>query len=518
MMDMTIKNQLDNLQGKEVEEILLPLRVAPDQTVDLYSRSIHRAGSCYFFIFRQGTERFLGILAEEPENPTLNQFKGSPLPGSDLKRCPISAENAEQLRRLFDFTKPRTMGLETSYGLGDRLGLANPAHLRAIRPTGIKAILAQQSIRELERTQRTPQEVVDVATWAVFQEGYREGFGADADHLKTVADIDVMVPAGFRMFTFDPGDHVENEADFMRLDELRKRLDSLPWQTLETDFESCLSRYADRKVRLSDQFTLEPNASEIVRGLVKYGFVLAHVVEMHNHLQENYSDIPMELELSVDETEAVTTPFEHFLVTSELKRLGIELTSLAPRFVGEFNKGIDYRGDLELFRAEYVKHLQIAEALGPYKMSIHSGSDKFSVYNVIGELSSGLVHVKTAGTSYLEALRAIARVDTDFFREILDYSRDQYEEARASYHVAGDLSRVPEGSSLTDEECIELFESNDDARQVLHVNFGGVLTDKNESGGYLFRDRIHAVLTDHEDVHFECLERHFAKHFAPFAQ
>ena len=86
MMDMTIKNQLDNLQGKEVEEILLPLRVAPDQTVDLYSRSIHRAGSCYFFIFRQGTERFLGILAEEPENPTLNQFKGSPLPGSDLKR------------------------------------------------------------------------------------------------------------------------------------------------------------------------------------------------------------------------------------------------------------------------------------------------------------------------------------------------------------------------------------------------------------------------------------------------
>jgi len=517
-MDVTVKTQLDNLQGKEAVEILLPLQVAPDQTVNLYSRSIHRVGSCYLFIFREGTERFLGILADKTEDPTVKRFMGVPFPGSSLKRCPISAGNAEQLRMLFDFTRPRLMGLETSYGLGDRLGLANPAHLRAIRPTGIKAILAQQSIRELERTQRTPQEVVDVATWAVFQEGYREGFGADADHLKTVEDIDVVVPAGFRMFTFDPGDHVVNEADFMPLDELQRRLDSLPWQTLETDFDSCLSRYADRKVRLSDEFTLEPNASEVVRGLVKYGFVLAHVVEMYTHLQENYSDIPMELELSVDETDAVTTPFEHFLITSELKRLGIELTSLAPRFVGDFEKGIDYRGDLRLFEAEYVKHLRIAEALGPYKMSIHSGSDKFGVYKVIGELDSGLVHVKTAGTSYLEALRAIARVDTDFFREILDYSRDQYEEARASYHVSADLARVPAGTSLTNEACIELFESNDDARQVLHVNFGGVLTDRNDSGGYLFRDRIHAVLTDHEDVHFECLERHFARHFAPFAQ
>ena len=337
-MDVTIKTQLDNLQGKEVGEIHLPLQVAPDVTVDLYSRSVNKLGDSYFFIFREGTERFLGILGERPENTTLNQFEGTPLPESNLRRCPLSAANAEQLRKLFDFTSPKLMGLETSYGLGDRLGLANPAHLRAIRSTGIKAILAQQSIRELERTQRTPQEVVDVATWAVFQEGHREGYGADGDHLKTVDDIDVVVPAGFRMFTFDPGDHVVNEADFLPLDELRRRVDSLPWQKLETNFDSCLSRYADKTIHLSDKFTLEPNASEVVRGLVKYGFVLAHVVEMYTHLQENYSEIPVELELSVDETDAVTTPFEHYLVTSELKRLGIELTSLAPRFVGDFYK------------------------------------------------------------------------------------------------------------------------------------------------------------------------------------
>ncbi len=104
----------------------------------------------------------------------------------------------------------------------------------------------------------------------------------------------------------------------------------------------------------------------------------------------------------------MTTPFEHWLVASELRRLGVEWVGLAPRFVGDFEKGIDYRGDLEVFRREYLKHLAIAEALGPYKISIHSGSDKFGVYRVIGEIGKGGVHVKTAGTSYLEALRTVA--------------------------------------------------------------------------------------------------------------
>ena len=74
-MDVTIKTQLDNLQGKEVGEIHLPLQVAPDVTVDLYSRSVNKLGDSYFFIFREGTERFLGILGEKPEDTTLNQFE-----------------------------------------------------------------------------------------------------------------------------------------------------------------------------------------------------------------------------------------------------------------------------------------------------------------------------------------------------------------------------------------------------------------------------------------------------------
>ena len=110
----------------------------------------------------------------------------------------------------------------------------------------------------------------------------------------------------------------------------------------------------------------------------------------------------------------------HYFFANELTRLGVKYVSLAPRFIGAFEKGIDYKGDLDVFKTEYQKHLSIVRHFGNYKISLHSGSDKFSVYKVIGSLHEALTHVKTAGTSYLEALRVVAAKQPDFFREILD--------------------------------------------------------------------------------------------------
>ena len=147
-------------------------------------------------------------------------------------RCKQSPKNAAALRSAFEFTKAVLVGKKNSYGFGDRLGNAGPAHLRAVRDTGFRTILAQQSIRELDRTNRTAQEVMDAASWSVFQEGFTEGFGADADHLKTTDHIDRMVKAGFTMFTIDPSDHVVNEARTMDPEELDKAFNSLPWKQL----------------------------------------------------------------------------------------------------------------------------------------------------------------------------------------------------------------------------------------------------------------------------------------------
>jgi len=355
---------------------------------------------------------------------------------------------------------------------------------------------------------------MDAATWAAFQEGYKEGFGADADHLKTTEDIDRMMRAGFTMYTFDPSAFVVNEAVSLSAEELSRRLRLLPWDVLADTPEAVSSRYEGKTFRLADECEIQATADEVRRALVKYGAVIAHAVILYRHLEERYRGNPYEVELSVDETDSPTTPFEHFLIASELRRLGVKLVSLAPRFVGDLEKGVDFKGDLALFKREYVKHARIAEALGPYKISIHSGSDKFSVYNVIGSLKIGHVHVKTAGTSYLEALRTLAEKEPVVFGEILDFARSRFETDRATYHVSADVSKIRPSSQYPPEAFPSLLEE-DTVRQVLHVTFGSVLTHTDRSGRFSFKDRILRALDQHEEAHYRNLCRHFQRHIEP---
>src|SRR5580700_7236301 len=118
---------------------------------------------------------------------------------------------------------------------------------------------------------------------------------------------------------------------------------------------------------------------------------------------------PFEIELSVDETPEPTTLAEHFIIADQCVKSGIKIVSLAPRFIGEFEKGVDYKGDVAAFERSLADHTAIARLLGPYKMSLHSGSDKLSIYPSLARATGGLFHVKTAGTSYLEAVRVVAR-------------------------------------------------------------------------------------------------------------
>jgi hypothetical protein len=222
------------------------------------------------------------------------------------------------------------------------------------------------------------------------------------------------------------------------------------------------------------------------------------------------------VELSVDETDIPTTPVEHLLVAGELRRLGVDLVSLAPRFVGDFEKGVDFRGDLRMFTQEYRRHARIAAMQGPYKLSIHSGSDKFRIYRVISSLGLGPVHIKTAGTSYLEALRTIAAAEPALLRDILTFSRGLYAEERRTYHVSARLQNIPRADACTDAQLPALLD-DDDARQLFHVTFGKVLTSTGPDGTSLFRDRLFAVLEAHRDLHDDNIIRHFRKHLSPFA-
>ena len=125
------------------------------------------------------------------------------------------------------------------------------------------------------------------------------------------------------------------------------------------------------------------------------------------------------------------------------------------------------------------------------------------------------VHVKTAGTSYLEALKAVAVKNPKLFREIFQKSFDIYEVEKKTYHVSADLDKIESIEKLKDSELTRLFESND-ARQVMHVAFGRILTDKDENGNYQFKDAILNCLRVNEELYDELILEHFSKHFAPF--
>jgi len=487
--------------------------------VYIYPKSINTYNELTFFIGRVNYEKVLFIVTNYTNSNLLKNYEGKilELENKDIvvKQCPQNHSNALQLQEYFTYTKPILLGLSNSFGFGDRIGLANHAHIRSLVGSDFRPILAQQSIRELTRTKRTPEQVMDVAIWAVFQEGYKGGFGSDADHLKTTEDIDLMINAGFTMFTFDPNEYVINEADSIDIPALETKAEKINWNSLDDTFPNMLKRYTGVEFDLKEGLIIKPSYEDILRATVKYGNAIGHLRTLYNYLKTEYSYLPYEVEISVDETESVTTPFEHFFIASELNRLGVKIVSLAPRFIGDFEKGIDYKGDLEIFKTEYLKHVKIAEYFGSYKISLHSGSDKFGVYKTIGSLKRGFTHVKTAGTSYLEALKVVAFAEPTEFRKILDFARIEYEKEKNSYHVSADLKNVFASDKYSDEQLLELFTQND-ARQVLHVTFGTVLTIDDENGKYIFRDIIYNCLKKNEEVHYNYLINHFRNHLNPF--
>ena len=472
-----------------------------------YPDSIASAGDVLYFLARseEGDSKMLGVLGDD------RAFEeGFIENGSGALLCPLTPSNAALLRQRLPWLRPQAWGLQPSAGFGDRLGLATPGHVKAVHEAqakGVKLapIFAQQSVRENQRTHRTPQQVLDDATWGVFQTGWRSGWGADADHLKTTEDVNSFCDAGFTFFTIDPGDVVDNAAQEDSPDVLRTKALALPWDTLQGSLPDLLSLYRDRTFQV-DGFTIRLDEISLLRALAKYGRAIAHSANMAAHLKNRMGATPYDLEVSVDETATPTSPEEHFFIASELRRLGVNWVSLAPRFVGRFEKGVDYIGDLQEFEDQFAQHAAIARQFGNYRLSLHSGSDKFSIYAIAARLCDGLLHLKTAGTSYLEALRVIAQVNPALFRHIYQLALERYSTDRASYHVSGKLENMPAPTSLPDADLPSLLDQFD-ARQAFHVTFGAALEQMGTS--------ICSVISENEDVYYDFLAAHFMKHLLP---
>lgn len=408
------------------------------------------------------------------------------------------------------------LGLAPSFGFGDRIGLATPGHVAAMKKSGsgIEPIFPQQSIREMTRTQRTPQQVMDDALHGAKSAGWTGNIGADADHLKTPEDVNVTAAVGFTFFTIDPSDAVDQQADDYDEQTLRDKFASVqenaPW------YES----YLGKTIPLTTGTTIELNEEACMRAAVKYGAAIHKALVLGEHIRNvnESAGRDYEIELSVDETDQPTTLAEHYIIADQCLQGGMKLVSLAPRFIGELEKGVDYKGNVIGLEATLNQHAAIAELLGPYKLSLHSGSDKLSMYTVLARATKGRFHVKTAGTSYLEALRVVARHDVPLFRRIVDFSRDRYNTDKATYHVSATLDMIAPAEDISDtvkleqvylerwEDVSEGAGFTQSGRQILHCTFGSVLTHNQ------FGPAIRAVLEAHPETYTEVLEDHFSRH------
>ena len=498
----------------------LHTRLSALTAMSIYPASINAdARGSVYFLARKGLQKFVGMIGP---GEIVGHNLGS-LDDRSVTLGPTDHRNARALRAALPWTAPRLLGLKTSIGLGDRLGLAAPGHVQAVSRSSLSCVLAQQSIREMTRTRRSPDEVIDCATWGVLQEGFRRGFGADADHLQTTHDIDVTAAAGFTMYTIDPGRHVNDNAALMDHAQLRQAYEALDFKALAISPANLQRLYCGKVFALDGGSHLDIDDECFYRAAVKYAGAVAHVERMYHHLLGRASGA-FEIEVSLDETESPTSVAEHYFVAAELRRLGVPWVSLAPRFVGRFEKGVDYIGSIDTFRRSMVGHAAVMRTLGPYKISLHSGSDKFSIYPVVAELAGGLVHLKTAGTSYLEALRAIAAANPQLFREILEFARGRYDTDKATYHVSATLPAALFGNDIADHHLPALLDDFN-IRQILHVTFGSVLTEKAGNAdnaantgepAQTFRHRLMESLQSQEELYYKVLNKHITRHLHPF--
>ena len=409
-----------------------------------------------------------------------------------------------------------TLGMTPSFGFGDRIGLATPGHVAAMKEAGagMAPIYPQQSIREMTRTSRTPAQVMNDALRGAEASGWTGVVGADADHLKTPADVDVTAAVGFTFFTIDPSGHVDQRADDYSENLLKEKfaavIADVPW----------IDAYRGRRVTLSTGTTIDLTDAACVRAAVKYGRAINQAVSLADYIKsvQTASGRAHEIELSVDETDQPTTLAEHYIIADQCLSRGMKLVSLAPRFIGDFEKGVDFKGDLAALDRSLADHAAIAKLLGPYKLSLHSGSDKLSMYSSLAKATGGCFHVKTAGTSYLEALRVVARHDAPLFRRLIDFARERYNIDKATYHVSATLDSAP-----TTEDCpsigdlerhyLECWKDvphgrgfTKPGRQILHCTFGSTLTDPT------LGPAVKNLLAAHVSTYTEILREHFVRH------
>ena len=325
-----------------------------------YPSSIKSEKDNYFFMVRDNQNKYLVVVGT---HGICKDFEGNNLEEIKIdknklivKRCYLDHPNLNLLRGIFPHLNPSFCGLKPSFGTGDRLGIATPAHLQAFQGKDIFPILAQQSVREMARTERNWQKVLDDTIWGCFETGYIGPFGADADHVKEIKELKEAADCGYTMFTLDPSDFIRNDIKKLGKQELDQLYNQIP------NSKEIEGLYLNKSYKIKGQELIfdEKSLKEIT---LTYSEALNHVVECYEFLR-SHKKSDFDLEISVDETPTVTSPLAHLFIVLELQRREVDFQNLALHFLGDWQKGVEYKGDVKQFTREFSLHAAIAKNIG----------------------------------------------------------------------------------------------------------------------------------------------------------
>ena len=367
-------------------------------------------------------------------------------------------------------------------GVGDRFAHQAKAQLQAfvqLAADGVDAVpVWNKSNREHTFIGSEPQSVYDAAKAAVDSLKWTKPWHVDADHIR-----------------LDTVDRFIDSSDFFTIDVA----DAIGQTPLLKDVERFVMRHPELIGTHAIQGVGEPfriTESEVTSIANKFLAATKQAGEIFRHIAHKKSKRVFIAEVSMDETDAPQTPPELLIILALLADFGVQAQTIAPKFTGRFNKGVDYVGDLAKFEREFNDDLAvIAHAVAMYqlpkvlKLSVHSGSDKFSLYPIIRRAlhrTRAGVHLKTAGTTWLEELIGLAEAGGDalaMVKDIYETALEHVDELCAPYATVIDIDR----GKLPSRETVQSWtgtqfanalrhvpdhpEFNPSLRQLLHVAF-----------------------------------------------
>jgi tagaturonate epimerase len=496
------------------DRILRSLKAFPIDLLKIYPRSFCSKNGLWYGLIRTSEALKLAILGER-SHILRDSFQGDCYHrSSSLKLCDPSRENTECLMDLFPYTKPISLrNYPMTIGAGDRLGLATPGHIRAVRKFYVHPVFTQQCARENERMGRNLAPLTRDAAWAVFQENYQEGYGTDGDHLKSLEEVKRALDAGASMITLDLSEKMDAEV----LREPKELVDRKFREEIdEGDAKVILHLFLDKEFVFrgtEGEFSIRFDEEGVKRNTFLFCKALDFTEEVYEWIRLRRKEQgAIDFEISLDQTSFPTSPERHFFFALELSHRGVHNQFLAPRFLGELHMGADFKGDRETFRQQFYRHVLIAEDYG-YKISIHFGGDQFSLLPDIRELSKRILHFKVTDTSCLEAMRLVALAHPLLYREMHSFALSEWIEASKRCHTTVDLNRIPKLEELSDEDLPGLLD-REDCRHLLHITDGALLNAKSQSGEYLFRERLYHTLARYEEDYWSMLEAHIERYLS----